>query len=117
VPCVAAVIAAFVGIGAGLIADEDACRDALGHYYGREGSGLSSSGPLVYETCTLYLPSGRVVEAGVTHWWSVAFAIPMSIGAWFTFAGLLRLIRPRVAITALAGSLAAFLAVCVIFFA
>ena len=111
----AALLAAVLGISFGLNVNEDVCYDEIVQA-SREGVGVSSGGVWIYETCTTHFPSGRVIEASYFHWWSVAFAVPMAVGTWFTFAGALRLVRTRLAVAALGASVVAFLLVCAVLF-
>ena len=92
------------------------CLDILAET-SREGASSTSSGPIIHETCTVHLPSGQILSEDIVHWWSIAFAIPLAVGAWFAFAGVLRLVRPRLAVVAVAVSVVAFLVLTAISFA
>jgi hypothetical protein len=95
------------------LAVEDECLDQLGF---NEVSRFDNTDYVVFETCSETLPNGRVLEAEDIHWYSFGVAIPVGVGAWFAFAGLLGAIGARRALVGVASCLAAFLTVNAIFF-
>ena len=87
----AAAVAAIFGV----LPYENDCFDKL---HVREGGSSSGGVPwfIFGEHCEGH--RSQVPEATVVYWYSIAAAITVGAGVWFAAVGLLRVVRPRLAV-------------------